>query len=225
MINRNTLLILAAALAAGLGFYAAQRHADPADGFGQTGADVQTPMASPNPLSARMQTVHLFGEPRVLPPFRLTAADGSAITNASLQGHWSLLFLGFTRCPDVCPTTLQDLAVAQKTWSDLPPKIAPRILFVSVDPGHDTPQKVGEFARYFSPKIVAATADLPMLQSFAKSLGMVFMKVPTSGGDYSIDHSASVSLIDPQGRMAGLIQPPLVAARIGADMRVLAMSR
>jgi protein SCO1/2 len=225
MINRNTLLILAAALAAGLGFYAAQRYA----GFPREPVhpqqDVQASVPTHNPLASRMQTAHLFDTPRVLPPFRLTAADGSMITNASLQGRWSLVFLGFTRCPDVCPTTLQDLAMAQKAWADLPAAVVPRILFVSVDPEHDTPQKVGAYTRFFSPDIQAATADLPMLEAFARSLGMVFMKVPTTGGDYDIDHSASVSLIDPQGRMAGLIQPPLESAKIGADLRVLATSR
>jgi protein SCO1/2 len=220
MFNRNTLLVLAAALAAGLGFYAAQRYFGTPPEAGSTGRIYQTV----DPVPPMMQTVRLFDSPRVLPALRLTAADGSTITDDSLKGHWSLIFLGFTRCPDVCPTTLQDLALAQKAWADLPANTAPRILFVSVDPERDTPQQVGEFTRFFSPKIQAATADLPILEPFAKSLGMVFMKVPTTGGDYSIDHSASVSLIDPQGRMAGLIRPPLEPAKIGADLRVLATS-
>lgn len=225
MINRNTLLILAAALAAGLGFWAAQRYAGPALEAARPGPGNQTSVPAHDPLAARMRTVRLFDAPRVLAPFRLTASDGSAFTNASFNGHWSLVFLGFTRCPDVCPTTLQDLAVAQKAWADLPAQIAPRILFVSVDPERDTPQKIGEYAHAFSPKFQAATADLPILETFARSLGMVFMKVPTTGGDYDIDHSASVSLIDPQGRMAGLIRPPLESANIGADLHVLATSR
>ena len=212
MIDRNMLLILCAALAAGLGFWIAQRHFGP----------VTPAQPTENPLAARMQTVRLFQAPRALPPFHLTAINGSTITGDTLKGHWNLVFLGFTRCPDVCPTTLQDLAVAQTAWADLPTDKVPRVLFVSVDPEHDTPQKAGEYAHYFSPRIDAATADLPTLEAFAKSLGMVFMKVPTANGDYSIDHSASVSLIDPQGRMAGLIRPPLDSKKIGADLRILA---
>lgn len=214
MINRQTLLILAVALAAGLGFYAAQKK------FG-----APTTGSTHHALDAQMQTVRLFDSPRALPAFRLTAADGSALTDGSLKGHWTLVFLGFTRCEDVCPTTLQNLAVAQKAWADLPANSTPRVLFVSVDPERDTPQKVGEYTRFFSPKFVGATAELPMLESFAKNLGMVFMKVPTANGDYEMDHSASVSLIDPQGRMAGLIRPPLEPAKIGADLHVLATSR
>ena len=212
MIDRNTLLILAAALAAALGFWAAQLRFGP----------VAPAPPTENPLAASMRTVRLFQVPRELPPFHLTTTNGSTITGDTLKGHWNLVFLGFTRCPDVCPTTLQDLAVAQTAWADMPADKRPRILFVSVDPEHDTAQKTGEYAHYFSPRIDAATADLPALEAFAKSLGRVFMKVPTANGDYSIDHSASVSLIDPQGRMAGLIRPPLDSKKIGADLRILA---
>jgi len=212
MIDRNMILILCAALAAGLGFWIAQKYFAP----------VTPAQPTENPLAIRMRTVRLFTTTRTLPAFHLTAANGSTITGDTLKGRWSLVFLGFTHCPDVCPTTLQDLAVAQTAWADLPSDKMPRILFVSVDPERDTPQKTGEFAHYFSPRIEAATADLPMLETFAKSLGMVFMKVPTANGDYSIDHSASVSLIDPEGRMAGLIRPPLDSKKIGSDLRILA---
>ena len=214
MIDRNMILILCAALAAGLGFWVAQRYFGP----------VAPAQPIENPLAIRMRTVRLFATPRVLPAFHLTAENGSTITGDTLKGRWSLVFLGFTHCPDVCPTTLQDLAVAQTAWADLPADKMPRILFVSVDPERDTPMKTGEYAHYFSPRIDAATADLPTLEAFAKSLGMVFMKVPAANGDYSIDHSASVSLIDPQGRMAGLIRPPLDSKKIGADLRILAGS-
>lgn len=218
MIGRGTLLILAAAFVAGLGgVWLSQRFA---------GSMVDAAPSSPtaNPLAAQMKTVTLFDTPRTLPAFKLTAADGSAITDETLKGRWNLVFLGYTRCPDVCPTTLQDFAVAQRAWSGLTPAQMPRIVFVSVDPDNDTPQKISTYTHFFSPTIVGATADNDTLATFAKSLGMVFMKVLTKGGDYSIDHSASVSLIDPQGRMAGLIRPPLDSAAIGADLRTLALS-
>ncbi|MEO5596511.1 MAG: SCO family protein [Lysobacteraceae bacterium] len=218
MIGRDTLLILAAAFAAGLaGVWLSQRLG---------GSTIDTAAASPaaTPLATQMKTVTLFDTPRALPAFKLTATDGSAISNAAFKGRWSLVFLGYTRCPDICPTTLQSLAGAERAWAELTTAQMPRIVFVSVDPTNDTPQKIGEYTHFFNPAIVGATADDAMLAMFAKSLGMVFMKVPTNGGDYSIDHSASVSLIDPQGRMAGLIRPPLDSAAIGADLRTLALS-
>src|SRR5450432_3332477 len=125
-----TLYILAAALAAGLGLWAAQRHFAP-------------PPTMPMPA---MRSVTLFPTSRVLAPYRLTLSDGSALTPQAMQGHWSLVFLGFTRCPDVCPTTLQSLGQAGKAWTGFPAAIRPRVLFVSVDPDRDTPQHVGEYA-------------------------------------------------------------------------------
>ncbi|WCE03327.1 SCO family protein [Pseudoxanthomonas sp. JBR18] len=169
------------------------------------------------------QAVTLLPRPRVLPEFSLRQADGTQLTQGELRGHWTLVFLGFTFCPDVCPTTLAQLAQAQKQWAALPDSIRPRLLFVSIDPERDTPTKVGEYAHAFHPDTLAATADVPALEAFAKSLSLVFVKVPgehfkQNPQDYSMDHSAQIVVLDPQGRMAGLIQPPFDPAAIGADM-------
>src|SRR3546814_10478707 len=92
------------------------------------------------------------------------------------------LFLGFTYCPDVCPTTLTQLAQAQKQWEALPESTRPRVLFVSVDPERDTPDRIGEYAHAFHRDTLAATADIPALEDFARSLSLVFMKVPAPEG-------------------------------------------
>ena len=204
-VRHPTLYILVAALAAGLGLWAAQKHYAP-------------PAAVAMPA---MRSVTLFPGIRMLAPYKLNASDGSTITPQSIKGHWTLVFLGFTRCPDVCPTTLQSLGHAEKTWAALPPTTRPRVLFVSVDPDRDTPQHVGEYAHYFGKDILAATADEKTLATFARSLGMIYMKVPTKGGDYTIDHSSSVSVLDPDGNMAGLIRPPFDPVAIGADLATL----
>jgi protein SCO1/2 len=213
-IRYSTLYVLVAAFAAGLGLWSAQRY------FAPSAAALPAPRA-----------VTVFPETRALPPYRLDASDGGKITIESLRGHWTLVYLGFTRCPDVCPTTLQSLGLAAKAWADLPAAIRPRVLFVSVDPDRDSPQHAGEYAHYFGKDFLAATGDAKTLDAFARSLGMVFMKVPIANGkDYTMDHSASVSLLDPDGRMAGLIRPapppaqPFDPDAIGADMKVLAES-
>ena len=213
-VRHPTLYILAAALAAGLGLWAAQtRYAQPA--------------ATAIPA---MRSVTLFPGSRVLQPYKLNAADGSTITPATMRGHWTLVFLGFTHCPDVCPTTLQTLGQAEKAWTAMPLATRPRVLFVSVDPDQDTPKIVGDYAHYFGKDILGATADPATLTNFARSLGMVYMKVPTTGGHYTIDHSASVSVLDPDGNMAGLIRPEAAPApafdpvAIGADMKALTES-
>ena len=209
MFNRTTALVLVAALAAGLGLWAAQAW------FGG---------GRPAPA---LQAVKLFDEPRELPPFSLQQSDGTPLVPGELQGHWTVVFLGFTHCPDVCPTTLAQLAQAQKRWASLPESTRPRVLFVSVDPERDSPDRIGEYAHAFHRDTLAATADVPALERFARSLSLVFMKAPLPEGapadQYSVDHSAALAILDPQARMAGLVTPPLDPGAIASDL--LALSR
>lgn len=209
MFNRTTVTILIAALAAALGLWAAQHQ------FG-TPAKAQWPQT---------QAVRLFDPPRELPAFALRQSDGTALVPGELKGHWTLVFLGFSHCPDVCPTTLATLAQAQKQWAAIPESTRPRVLFVSVDPERDTPDRIGEYAHAFHRDTLAATADLPALENFARSLSMVFAKVPATEGapadQYSVDHSAAMAVLDPRGRMSGLLQPPFDAKAIAADLAAL----
>lgn len=209
MFNRSILIILVVALAAGLGLVASQRWFGPATA----------------PAGPELQTVRLFPQPRELPPFALQQSDGTQLVPGELHGHWTLVFLGFTHCPDICPTTLAELAQAQKQWEALPEARRPRVLFVSVDPERDSPDRIGEYAAFFHRDTLAATADIPSLEAFARSLSLVFMKVPAADGApadaYSIDHSAALALLDPKGRMAGVVQAPLEPAAIAADLAAL----
>ena len=207
MFNRTTAWILVAALAAGLGLLAAWQL------FGR-GGETKAP---------QLEAVTLLPQPRELPAFNLRQSDGTPLVAGELAGHWTLVFLGFTFCPDVCPTTLTELAQAQKQWEAMPESTRPRVLFVSVDPERDTPGKTGEYAHAFHPDTLAATADVPALEKFATSLGFVFMKAPGANfehnpQDYSVDHSAHIAVLDPQGRLAGLIRPPLQPQAIAADL-------
>ncbi|HZV38295.1 MAG TPA: SCO family protein [Pseudoxanthomonas sp.] len=211
MFNRKIGVILLVALAAGLGLLAAQWF------FGGK---------SPGPQWPETQAVTMFAKPRPLPAFSLRQSDGTQLTSGELNGHWTVVFLGFTSCPDVCPTTLAELAQAQKQWQALPDGTRPRVLFVSVDPERDTPTRIGEYAHGFSTDTLAATADVPALEEFARALGFVFMKVPgahfaENPQDYSMDHSANLAVIDPQGRMAGMIRPPFQPKTIASDMIAL----
>lgn len=209
--SRSTLLVLCAALAAGAGLYLAQRHFAP-----------PRAAAAADALPKDLKAVRAFPAPRVLDDWRLVRADGKAIGPADLRGRWTVVFLGFTHCPDVCPTTLAELANAQKQWEALPEARRPRLLFVSVDPDRDTPQRTGEYARYFHPDTWAATAPADALANFARTMGLVYMKVPLEGADYTMDHSATMVVLDPQGRQAGLIGPPLQWRDIANDLARLA---
>ena len=215
MFNRTTAWILVAALAAGLGLLAAWQ-------LFCRGGETKAP---------QLEAVTLLPQPRELPAFNLRQSDGTPLVAGELAGHWTLVFLGFTFCPDVCPTTLTELAQAQKQWEAMPESTRPLVLFVSVDPERDTPGKTGEYAHAFHPDTLAATADVPALEKFATSLGFVFMKAPGANfehnpQDYSVDHSAHIAVLDPQGRLAGLIRPPLQPQAIAADLITLdAMGR
>lgn len=210
MFNRTTLIVLVVALAAALGLIVSKK--------------VFGPSAPPAP---ELQSMRLFPTPRVLPAFTLQQSDGTPLVDGELRGHWTLVFIGFTYCPDVCPTALAELAQAQKQWEVLPETTRPRVLFVSVDPERDTPDRIGEYAHAFHRDTIAATADIPALENFARSLSLVFAKVPAAAGapadSYTIDHSAAIAVLDPQGRMAGVIQPPFVPKAIAADL--LSLSR
>ena len=206
MFNRTTVLVLMAALAAALGLWAAQRWSG----------------RQPAPS---LQAVKLFEQPRALPAFSLQQSDGTRLVPGELKGHWTVVFLGFTHCPDVCPTTLAQLAQAQKRWAALPEATRPRVLFVAVDPERDNPDRIGEYAHAFHRDSLAATADIPALERFARSLSMVFMKVPAPEGapadQYTVDHSAALAVLDPEARMAGVIASPLDADAVASDLLAL----
>ena len=207
MSKRTALILIVAGLAGGLGLWASQRFHAPA-----------TPTLPP------VQAVTLLPTPRVLPAFSLQQSDGTALTVDDLTGHWTMVFLGFTHCPDICPTTLAQLASAQKQWAAFPAATRPRVLFISTDPDRDSPKLTGDYAHAFHADTLAATAPVPQLQEFTRSLSLVFMKVPGASGepsDYSIDHSAALVLLDPQARMAGVVQPPFDIKAITADMELL----
>lgn len=207
MSKRAALLLLATCLAGGLGLWASQRFHAP---------------AAPEPLPVKAVT--LMPTPRTLPAFSLQQADGTALTPEDLTGHWTVVFIGFTHCPDICPTTLAQLASAQKQWEAIPTASRPRVLFISADPERDSPKLTGDYAHAFNKDTLAATAPLPELQDFARSLSLVFMKAPGPSGkadDYSIDHSAALVLLDPQVRMAGVVQPPFDIKAIASDLILL----
>lgn len=196
--------ILLVALAAGLGLWAGQRW------FGARA-----------PTAPALAATLLYPQPRPLDAFALDGGDGQPIDADALRGRWTLVFLGFTHCPDICPTTLADLGRVQKSLADLPLERRPRVLFVSADPERDTPQRIAEYARHFTPDAIGATADHDRLEAFARGLGMVYMKRELENGDYTIDHSSRIALIDPEVRLAGQIASPLDAAKIAADLRTL----
>ena len=136
-------------------------------------------------------------------PFALTAPDGSRVTDQTLKGKPFAIFFGFTRCPDVCPTTLSRMAQLRKQLGQDGDKF--RIVFVSVDPGYDSPEDIGRYVALFGTPILGLTGTDAEVDSAVKAYRAFYQKVPTKGGDYTIDHTASVYLMDASGKLQSII--------------------
>ncbi len=141
---------------------------------------------------------HAFGG-----PFTLTAPDGLTVTEKALAGKPYAIFFGFTRCPDVCPTSLARMARLRKQLG--PDGMKFNIVFVSVDPGHDKPADLGNYVALFGTPILGLTGTDAQLEQIKKGYGVFSAKVPQPGGDYTIDHTAAIYLMTATGEFSGTI--------------------
>lgn len=164
----------------------------------------------------------MYPQPRALDPFTLSRADGGSFGNDDLRGRLTLVFFGFTHCPDICPTTLALMVQVRDQVLAAQPDLPVQLLFVSVDPERDSPQALARYAGYFSPHIIAATADDARLLPMTRQLGIVYVKSQVTDSGYSVDHSSQIVLIDAQGRLAGMFRPPLDARVIAQDLQTIA---
>ncbi|QHS09180.1 SCO family protein [Sinimarinibacterium sp. NLF-5-8] len=172
------------------------------------------------PKTVRIDAGTLLQTPRALPSLALTDENGATLDNAWLRDHWTLIFPGFTYCPDVCPTTLALLNQVQQQVDPKAQKL--RVLLLSIDPERDTPELLKRYVSYFNPDFKAATTTEPALRNIAQALGVAYVKVPGKTDDsYSMDHSSALILIDPQGRIAGYFTPPLRVDVLSQDLRKL----
>lgn len=171
----------------------------------------------------QLQGSLLYPQPKPLPEFSLTRSDGSPLTRKDWQGRWRLVFFGFASCPDVCPTALAMAKAARSQVRAQRPDLDFAVSFVSVDPERDAPAQLGQYVAFFDPEFEASTGKPADLLALTQSLGVMFVKVPNGPGalDYTIDHSASMLIVDPQGRLAGLMRPPQRADAIAADLITL----
>ena len=147
-------------------------------------------------------------------PFTLTGADGKPFGSAKLNGKPYALCFGFTHCPDVCPTTLARLVRLRQQLGG--GDHAFEIVFVSVDPERDTPEEVGKYTGLFNSPVIGLTGSPAQVAQVKKQFGIFSQKVPTTGGDYTVNHTSTVLLFDRDGQFAGTIatdelDPPALA--------------
>jgi len=156
---------------------------------------------------------------RVLPEFGLVDTQGKAASPAALRGHPTLVFFGFTHCPDVCPTTLALLADVQKQVARQDPAVAGiRIALISVDPERDTPEQLGSYIASFRGDFIGLTGNPSEIVKATRAFGVAAARVDLGGGNYTMDHSAAVFVLDSQARIVAVFTPPLSAAALGRDL-------
>ena len=159
--------------------------------------------------------------PNPVPGFTLLNQQGEAVDQAVFAGQWSLLFFGFTHCPDVCPATLQILASAKKALADKGSESLPQIVLVSVDPERDTPDIMGEYLDYFGQGNLGLTGELAEVRKLSDGLGIFFAKNPGDDGNYSVDHSTAVLVINPDGGFHALFSGPHVIDNYVHDLPII----
>jgi protein SCO1 len=198
MTKRYFFTMVAIAMAAGIaGMYLARTLLDP----------VVTPLESGTALP----------QPAPLSEFSLLDTRGATVTPAELRGHPTLVFFGFTHCPDVCPTTLALLSAVQRELA-LP---GLKIALISVDPERDTPEQMGKYISAFRGDLIGLTGAPPEIVKAQRTFGVASSRVELAGGNYTMDHSATVFVLDSQARRVAVFTPPLRVEALMRDLRKL----
>ena len=167
----------------------------------------------------------LLDNPRSIHAFNFTGIDEKPFNNASLKGHWTMIFFGFTNCGSICPMTMAELGkmfrlLEAKKLTDLP-----QVVMISIDPARDDLQKLATYVRAFDPHFYGARARLKLIRRMTSELGIVYTRVAAAPGEsveqYNIQHSGAVMLFNPNGELAAFFTPPIHAEVLASDYELL----
>ena len=163
---------------------------------------------------------------RALPDFSLIDQSDHPFGPQRLKGRWSLVFFGYTNCPDFCPTTLTTLAALDKRLRDAHAAVRPQVVFVSVDAQRDTPAQLAKYVPYFDPEFVGVTAaDQKTIEAFAAQIGVAVALTPKPDGGYTVDHSAAIFVVNPEGKIRAVLTGPFSASALQTDLQRIAAAR
>lgn len=183
-------------------------------------ASQQKPQTAAN---LELEKAIILPNPKQISGFELRDYNDQVFDNNSIKGKWSILFFGFTFCPDICPTTMNTLKQVkaqlqeQGLWQHF------RVVMVSVDPDRDTTEQLKKYVPFFDPEFIGTTGNEAVINRFAKELGILYIKrEKQENGNYDVDHGASLILINPEGKMAGVISPPHQVKQITQDLAEIA---
>lgn len=180
-----------------------------------TGAWFAAHLGSPEPP----EHARVLSTPRPIPDVPAVDHTGEAFGRADLEGRWTIAFFGFTYCPDICPATLQVLAGARRLLDDLPEQDRPQVLMISVDPGRDVPERLAEYVPFFHPEFRGVQVPYEFLPELTRSFGAAYVYSPLGEDAYTVDHTASLFLVNRQAQVAAVFPTPHTAEHIAADMR------
>jgi protein SCO1 len=171
----------------------------------------------PRARLATPEAATLLPESRPLPELTLTDDEGHDLSTSALRGEYTLLFFGFTNCPDVCPLTLSMLAEARAKIAARAPAAVPRVLFVSVDPERDTPERIKAYVHAFDESFEGATAPEPTLEPWLSALGVTVQRHEHGGEHYTMTHSAAIFFVGPDADWIAVASGPHDPAVVAAD--------
>jgi protein SCO1/2 len=196
------------------GIYAALVISPPGHDGNQSGSNNGTTNSS-SELSEKTKHMSWYPMPRKLADFSLSKHTGEGFTNADLLGKWTLAFVGYTFCPDICPVTLAEMNKVYPQLKAFEKSNPLQIWFLSVDPKRDTVERLNEYVNYFNPEFVAATGAHDQLFPLVRSMGMMYsMSESTDDPNYLVDHSASIVVINPKGNVVGRFKPKHVPGEL-----------
>lgn len=175
--------------------------------LGLTVNKVLNSKAELNPAELIDAGIILLPQSRSVPAVQMTDQTGQPVLLDQLKGKWSLLFFGYTYCPDICPTTLAQL---RQIKSELPKETVERlnVVLVSVDPNRDTPDQLRQYLGYFDKNFVGLVGSIADTQTLANALSIPFIPADTSKPGYTVDHSGNLAVVGPDGRQRGFIRAP-----------------
>ncbi|WP_084303864.1 SCO family protein [Phytopseudomonas flavescens] len=159
----------------------------------------------------------MLPQQRQVPALDFVDQDGQIFSTGQLKGQWSLLFFGYTFCPDICPATLAQLRqlrtqIPQEAWDAL------RIVLVSVDPNRDTPEQLNKYLGYFDAGFMGLTGEPETIQKLANAVSIPYIPADTSKENYTVDHSGNLAVIGPDGTQRGFIRAPINIDKLAAQL-------
>jgi len=168
---------------------------------------------------AQYQALKMFPSGKNFTGYRLTDQHGNSFTEENFKNKISVVFFGFTHCPDICPTTLTDMQAIYKNIKDAGLQ-TPQFVFISVDPGRDDIATLKNYIEYFNKDFVAATSDAANILSLTSQLGVAYLVEKHEAGEqsYQVDHSASLFVINQQAQRIGLFSAPHDVKLLSSDL-------